>query len=103
LYLNFKDIKSFHYGDDTLVGERGVTLSGGQKARVSLARAAYRENTDIVLLDDPLSAVDANVARQLFDECICKLLGKKVNAVDGYLPLLYFYMLTSIYNARCEY
>ena len=52
-------------GDLTLVGERGVTLSGGQKARVNLARAVYHE-ADIYLLDDPLSAVDASVGEQLF-------------------------------------
>ena len=54
-------------GDLTLVGERGVTLSGGQKARVNLARAVYHE-ADIYLLDDPLSAVDTAVGKQLFDE-----------------------------------
>ena len=52
-------------GDLTLVGERGVTLSGGQKARVSLARALYAD-ADIYLLDDPLSAVDATVGRHIF-------------------------------------
>ena len=51
----------------TLVGERGVTLSGGQKARVSLARAIYHQ-ADIYLLDDPLSAVDAAVAKHLFEK-----------------------------------
>ena len=54
-------------GDLTLVGERGVTLSGGQKARVNLARAVYHD-ADIYLLDDPLSAVDASVGKQLFNE-----------------------------------
>ena len=49
-----QDIQKFDYGDLTLVGERGVSLSGGQKARVNLARAIYR-NADIYLLDDPLS------------------------------------------------
>ena len=53
----------------TLIGERGITLSGGQKARVSLARALYSESS-IILLDDPLSAVDAKVARDLFDLAI---------------------------------
>ena len=57
-------------GDLTLVGERGVTLSGGQKARVSLARAVYCKS-DLYLLDDPLSAVDTAVARQLYEKYVC--------------------------------
>ena len=56
-------------GDLTLVGERGVTLSGGQKARVSLARALYAD-ADIYLLDDPLSAVDATVGRHIFRQYV---------------------------------
>ena len=51
-------------------------ISGGQKARISLARAIYRE-ADIYLLDDPLSAVDAHVARHLFSHCIKGLLAEK--------------------------
>ena len=54
-------------GESTMVGERGVSLSGGQKARISLARAIYFD-ADIYLLDDPLSAVDAAVSRHLFDK-----------------------------------
>ena len=46
------------FGDETLVGDKGITLSGGQKSRVSLARALI-QNKDIYLLDDPLSAVDS--------------------------------------------
>ena len=61
-----QDIAQLVHGDLTLVGERGVTLSGGQKARVNLARAIY-SNADVYLLDDPLSAVDAGAARHLFE------------------------------------
>jgi ATP-binding cassette subfamily C (CFTR/MRP) protein 4 len=63
------DISRFSYGVNTLVGEKGVMLSGGQKARVSLARAIYRD-ADVYLLDDPLSAVDVHVANRIFYECI---------------------------------
>ena len=65
--LSVQDFKQLPYGDLTLVGEKGVTLSGGQKARVNLARAVYHD-ADIVILDDPLSAVDTVVARHLFEE-----------------------------------
>ncbi|CAH0558003.1 unnamed protein product [Brassicogethes aeneus] len=64
-----KDFKQFPEGDLTIVGDRGASLSGGQKARINLARAVYRE-ADIYLLDDPLSAVDVHVATHLFDKCI---------------------------------
>uniref|UniRef100_A0A7G3A7F5 Putative abc transporter c family member 3 n=1 Tax=Lutzomyia longipalpis TaxID=7200 RepID=A0A7G3A7F5_LUTLO len=63
------DFEQLPHGDQTMVGERGAALSGGQKARISLARCVYRE-ASIYLLDDPLSAVDAHVGRHLFDEVI---------------------------------
>ena len=53
----------------TLVGERGITLSGGQRQRICIARAAYEETT-VVLLDDPLSAVDAHVGHHLVEQCL---------------------------------
>ncbi|CAG9859549.1 unnamed protein product [Phyllotreta striolata] len=63
------DFKQFANGDLTIVGDRGASLSGGQKARINLARAVYRE-ADIYLLDDPLSAVDIHVSKHLYDKCI---------------------------------
>ena len=68
-YSCVQDIDILPNGDLTLVGERGVTLSGGQKARVSLARAVYRK-AGVYLLDDPLSAVDAAVSRHIFDKLV---------------------------------
>ncbi|KAG2688836.1 hypothetical protein I3760_09G112600 [Carya illinoinensis] len=55
--------------DYTEIGERGVNLSGGQKQRVSMARAVY-SNSDVYIFDDPLSALDAHVARQVFNSCV---------------------------------
>nr|CAD7200790.1 unnamed protein product [Timema douglasi] len=95
-----RDLEGFPQGDLTQVGERGSSLSGGQKARINLAslcdhllmmliadtvtdrllfpcrRAVYNE-ADVYLLDDPLSAVDTHVGRHLFDECINSYLKKK--------------------------
>ncbi|XP_015835557.1 probable multidrug resistance-associated protein lethal(2)03659 [Tribolium castaneum] len=71
-----RDFSLFPYGDRTIVGERGAMLSGGQKARINLARAIYKE-ADIYLLDDPLSAVDTHVGKQLFEDCITGYLNSK--------------------------
>ena len=59
------DLEVLPRGLDTLIGERGVNLSGGQRARISLARALYAD-ADIYLLDDPLSAVDTRVSKKIF-------------------------------------
>ncbi|KAG5204267.1 hypothetical protein JEQ12_002243 [Ovis aries] len=72
-----KDLQFLENGDLTVVGDRGTTLSGGQKARISLARAVYQD-ADIYLLDDLLSAVDAEVSRHLFEQCICQVLHEKI-------------------------
>ncbi|KAJ2426776.1 hypothetical protein GGF41_001928 [Coemansia sp. RSA 2531] len=63
------DLDMLTAGDMTEIGEKGINLSGGQKARVSLARAVYAR-ADVYILDDPLSAVDAHVARHLFDQVL---------------------------------
>lgn len=72
-----RDLELLPYADLTIVGERGISLSGGQKARVSLARAIYRR-ADIYLLDDPLSAVDSVVGKHIFDNCIKDFLRDKI-------------------------
>ena len=71
-----QDLDMLPYGDLTEIGERGITVSGGQKQRLNIARAIYF-NSDIVLMDDPLSAVDAHVGRHIFDNAICGLLKDK--------------------------
>ncbi|XP_068605615.1 multidrug resistance-associated protein 1 [Brachionichthys hirsutus] len=63
------DVEILPAGDATEIGEKGVNLSGGQKQRVSLARAVYCDR-QVYLLDDPLSAVDANVGKHIFDQVI---------------------------------
>uniref|UniRef100_A0A1Y1KQ04 Multidrug resistance-associated protein lethal(2)03659 n=1 Tax=Photinus pyralis TaxID=7054 RepID=A0A1Y1KQ04_PHOPY len=71
-----RDLKLFPHHDQTIVGEHGASLSGGQKARIGLARAVYR-NADIYILDDPLSAVDSRVGKSIFDNCFKSLLKDK--------------------------
>ncbi|VDC01967.1 unnamed protein product [Peniophora sp. CBMAI 1063] len=63
------DLELFEAGDSTEVGEKGLTLSGGQKARVTLARAVY-SSADILLLDDVLAALDVHTARWIVDKCL---------------------------------
>lgn len=70
------DLEMLPNGDLTEIGERGITVSGGQKQRLNIARAIYFD-ADIVLMDDPLSAVDAHVGRHIMDNAICGLLKDK--------------------------
>lgn len=69
-----QDLESLPAEDMTEIGEKGINLSGGQKQRVSLARAVY-SHADIVLLDDPLSAVDSHVGRHIFENVISSTTG----------------------------
>lgn len=64
-----RDLEILDHGDETLVGEKGITLSGGQKQRISLARALY-SNSAHLLLDDCLSAVDSHTAQWIFTNCV---------------------------------
>lgn len=70
------DLSILSDGDQTEIGERGINLSGGQKQRISVARAAYSK-ADIIILDDPLSALDPAVGQKLFEECILGLMKDK--------------------------
>ncbi|VDO18714.1 unnamed protein product [Heligmosomoides polygyrus] len=65
----YPDLQMLPLGDMTEIGEKGINLSGGQKARISLARAVY-QNHDVYLMDDPMSAVDSHVGAQLFSSVI---------------------------------
>ncbi|KAI8617356.1 P-loop containing nucleoside triphosphate hydrolase protein [Chytriomyces sp. MP71] len=71
-----KDLTLLPHGDMSDIGEKGITLSGGQAARVNLARAVY-SNSDILLLDDPLAAVDSHVGKHILEECILGVCASK--------------------------
>lgn len=90
-----RDFSLLPHGDRTLVGERGATLSGGQRARINLARAVYKES-DIYLLDDPLSAVDTHVGKQLYRSCIAGYLKNKC-------VILVTHQLQYLRTANCIY
>ena len=96
------DIAYLPLGDLTELGEKGVNLSGGQQQRVCLARAAYA-SSDIILLDDPLSAVDAHVADHIFRELICKFLIHRTRVlVSHQIPLTVPMADTVLYVDRLE-
>lgn len=63
------DLEQLPRGDLTQIGERGVNLSGGQKARISLARALYRKSPSMYVFDDVLSALDVNVTQNIIERC----------------------------------
>ncbi|KDO26479.1 hypothetical protein SPRG_08282 [Saprolegnia parasitica CBS 223.65] len=70
------DFEQMKFGDGTLANSKGANLSGGQKARLGLARAIYSD-ADILLLDAPLAAIDAVVQKEIFTKCILSLLATK--------------------------
>ncbi|TFK44030.1 multidrug resistance-associated ABC transporter [Crucibulum laeve] len=100
------DLEILEDGDSTEIGARGVTLSGGQKARVALARAVYAR-TKYVLLDDPLNAVDSDTARILYESLICGplLAGRTVVLVTHQVALVLpaAHYVVSMLNGRVNY
>ncbi len=99
------DLNILKGGDMCEIGDRGINLSGGQKARISLARAVYSD-TDIIIMDDPIAAVDAHVGKFLFDQCIYKELKGKTrvlvtNAVQ-YLPKCDYIICIDDQTIKCQ-
>lgn len=74
------DIEVMSHKDQTQLGEKGINLSGGQKARISIARALYQDS-EIYILDDPISAVDVNVGKHLVVNCFQKYLHNKTRVL----------------------
>ncbi|KAG7381567.1 hypothetical protein PHYPSEUDO_005917 [Phytophthora pseudosyringae] len=89
------DLRSLPAGDLTEIGERGVNLSGGQQARIALARACY-SNASVYILDSPLSAVDAIVQNEIFEKCLLGLLRNKTVILVTHNPEI----ITSSYITR---
>ncbi|TNV86168.1 hypothetical protein FGO68_gene2272 [Halteria grandinella] len=75
-----RDLEILPAGDMTEIGEKGINLSGGQKARISLARAAYADR-DIILMDDPISALDANVKKKIFKDVFIEKFSNKTRVL----------------------
>ncbi|KAM4102718.1 hypothetical protein ACJW30_06G023000 [Castanea mollissima] len=101
-----KDLEILSFGDQTVIGERGINLSGGQKQRIQIARALY-QNADIYLFDDPFSAVDAHTGSHLFRECLLGLLSSKVviyvtHQVE-FLPSADLILYNEILHSRTEF
>ncbi|MEE6480967.1 hypothetical protein FKM82_012720 [Ascaphus truei] len=71
-----EEVAKFPEKDNTVLGEGGITLSGGQRARISLARAVYKD-ADLYLLDSPFSYLDLFTEKEIFESCVCKLMANK--------------------------
>ena len=84
------DLQIFHKGDQTEIGEKGVNLSEGQKARLAIARAVYTDS-DIYVLDDPLSSLDAHVGRNLFNQVFNEYLKEKTLIISTHALQYMFY------------
>ena len=98
------DLDILEGGDLTEIGEKGVNLSGGQKVRVSLARAVYSD-PDIYLFDDPISALDANIGKKIMNDLIIDYLRNKTRIIVTHALQYLQYMDRIIYmkNGRIEW
>lgn len=72
-----RDLSHLRKGDRTITGEEGVPLSSGQKSRIHLARAVYKD-ADIYLLDDPFTNLDERIGRYVYENCVCDFLKDKI-------------------------
>jgi len=79
------DLKELVDGDQTQVGERGAALSGGQKARISIARAVYAQS-DILIMDDPFSSIDSNVGQHIMENLLCGILKHQCRIISTHNP-----------------
>merc|ERR1712110_596266 len=80
-YSGFKaDLDELKDKEETIMGDKGINLSGGQKTRLSLARNIY-SNADIMIMDDPISALDINVGKFVMEECILNHLKDKTRVI----------------------
>ena len=98
------DLDILEGGDLTEIGEKGVNLSGGQKVRVSLARAVYAD-PDIFLLDDPISALDANIGKKIMNDLIINYLKNKTRVIVTHALQYLQYMdrINYMKNGRIEW
>ena len=95
------DLAILPNGDQTHITDRGGNLSGGQRQRIAIARAVYSRNP-IVLLDDPLSALDPTVGRKIFDECICNELADRTRVLVTHNTLLLHAAVLVLVLDKCE-
>lgn len=77
-----QDLLTLPNADATEIGERGINLSGGQKARVNIARALYASDIDLYVFDDPLAAVDVHVGKELFQHAFKEMLQDKARVLS---------------------
>ena len=92
------DLEALIGGDMTEIGEKGINLSGGQRARINMARALYN-NKDIYIFDDPLSALDANVGKNIVRNCIREFLEDKTRILITH-ALQHVYYADRIYYMK---